>query len=133
MQPRSTRCPKCGETLGRQVHSEALAVWRCRGCHGILLGPGELELIRESVRADQFFDTGHPKVGRALDAVPVNACPACGGSMERRSHPRQPHVHVDACRDCGAVFLDAGELLDLSHESILERVWEAVTGALVRR
>lgn len=133
MELRSTRCPKCGETLARQVYSETLSVWRCRGCHGLVLGTDELEQVREAVRADQFFDTGHPKVGRALDAVPANACPACGGAMERRNHPRQRHVHVDACEVCGAVFLDAGELLDLSHESFLERVWEAVTGALVRR
>jgi Zn-finger nucleic acid-binding protein len=126
-------CPKCGATLAREAHSEGVSLWRCQGCKGMLLEAGVLERVRDTVRADEFFDIGHPKVGRALDAVPVSRCPACGGSMHRHSHPAQPHVFIDSCGDCAAVFLDAGELLDLSNESWLERLWESLTGKLVRR
>lgn len=92
-----------------------------------------LERISTAVRADEFFDIGHPKVGRTLDRVSVARCPACAGSMQRTPHPSQPHVSIDTCESCAAVFLDAGELLDLSHESWLERIWEALTRGLVRR
>jgi Zn-finger nucleic acid-binding protein len=124
------KCPKCGGSLARHSYSESVAVARCHACHGMLLEAGMLERIREAVRADEFFDIGHPKVGRALDRPGSYSCPACGAAMDTRPHPTQPHVRIENCAGCGAIFLDAGELLDLSHESLLERIWDALTGRL---
>ena len=130
---RSLFCPKCGEELLRQEFSGELSLWRCRGCKGMLLEAGMLERVSTVVRADEFFDIGHPKVGRALDVVSAALCPLCAGTMCRSRHPSQPHVFTDNCLTCFAVFLDAGELLDLSSESWLERLWEALTGGTGRR
>jgi hypothetical protein len=96
----------------------------------MLLEAGMLERIRTAVRAEEFFDTGHPKVGRAFDTPGSYACPACGAVMSTQPHPSQPHVRIESCAGCGALFLDAGELIDLAHESLLERIWDAVTGRL---
>jgi len=124
------RCPKCSGTLARHAFTEDIALFRCTDCHGMLLEAGMLEKIRSQVRADEFFDVGHPKVGRALDGIAACRCPACGGAMSSVAHPEQTHVRIDSCEACGCVFLDAGELLDLSHDSLLERVWETIVAAL---
>ena len=109
--------------MKRQALGPAIELMRCVECGGLLLYPGMLERIRQTVRADEFFDIGHPKVGRALDAAAVSACPVCGGSMRSGAHPEQAHVRVEQCTACDALFLDAGELTDLSHDSMLERLW----------
>jgi Zn-finger nucleic acid-binding protein len=117
----------------RQSLGEELALMRCGGCGGMLLETGVLERIRDAVRADEFFDTGHPKVGRALDEMDPFDCPACGQPMRSTPHPDQRHVRIERCDGCGALFLDAGELIDLSRDSLLERIWETLTGRLGRR
>jgi Zn-finger nucleic acid-binding protein len=127
------KCPKCDALMQRHAMGEELSLMRCRGCKGMLLEAGMLERIRTAVRADEFFDTGHPKVGRALDDVDPFDCPVCGARMLSAPHPEQRHVRIEHCGGCGAIFLDAGELIDLSRDSLLERVWEAITGRLVGR
>jgi Zn-finger nucleic acid-binding protein len=119
--------------MERQVFGEGIELVRCRACRGMLLAEGMLDRIRDAVRADEFFDTGHPKVGRALDGAGPFDCPACGEPMRSLPHPDQKHVRIESCAACGALFLDAGELIDLSRDSLLERVWEAVAGRLGRR
>ena len=96
----------------------------------MLLETGMLERIRRQIRADEFFDTGHPKVGRAMDRVTELFCPGCGEPMSSAPHAEQRHVQIESCETCGLLFLDAGELIDLSHDSVLERIWKAVTGGL---
>lgn len=118
--------------MQRQSFADDIALLRCRGCHGMLLEAGMLERIQGVVRADEFFDTGHPKVGRALDDVDPFDCPGCGAPMISERHPHQRHVRIERCPACNALFLDAGELIDLTHDSLLERIWEAVTGRLGR-
>ena len=124
------KCPKCAGSMQVQKFSDDIVLLRCRGCYGMLLEAGMLERIRAAVRADEFFDTGHPKVGRAFDDAPPFDCPVCGAPMSSLPHPAQRHVRIESCAGCGALFLDAGELIDLSRDSLLERVWEAVTGRL---
>lgn len=119
--------------MQRQSFAGEITLMRCRGCRGMLLEAGTLERIRAAVRADEYFDTGHPKVGRAFDESEPFDCPACGQPMRSTPHPEQKHVRIELCDGCGALFLDAGELIDLSRDSLLERVWEAVTGRLGRR
>ena len=126
-------CPKCDGVLVRYAYSDEITLMRCRGCHGMLVEAAMLERIRRAVRADEFFDTGHPKVGRAMDSVTELRCPACGGAMGSAPHAEQRHVRIETCAACGMLFLDAGELIDLSHDSLLERVWQAVTGGLGKR
>ena len=130
MERRVMRCPKCDGVLGWSAYSETISVMRCKSCYGMLLEPGMLEKIRAEVRADEYFDVGHPKVGRSLDAVHEFDCPSCGGPMQSAPDPAQTHIHVESCSSCGAIFLDAGELLDLSHDTLLERLWTTLSGRL---
>lgn len=125
-------CSKCGGPLGHIAYSEDIAIWRCQSCCGMLLETGTLEKIRKAVRADEFFDVGHPKVGKALDTVAAISCPLCKAPMRSGHDPAQPHIQLDTCSGCGAVFLDAGELIDLSHQSLFERLYAMVRGAVDR-
>lgn len=127
------QCPKCNGIMGRYAYSESISLMRCKSCQGMLLESGMLEKIRAVVRADEYFDIGHPKVGRAFDRVQEYACPACSAPMRATAASRQGHIQIEVCSECSAVFLDAGELIDLSHDTFLERVWDAISGTLGMR
>ena len=40
-------------------------------------------------------------------------CPKCGGDLQEREYN---DVKIDACSDCGGVWLDAGELELVAHQ-----------------
>ena len=40
-------------------------------------------------------------------------CPKCGADLKEREYN---HVKVDACAECGGVWLDAGELEMVAHQ-----------------
>jgi hypothetical protein len=40
-------------------------------------------------------------------------CPKCGGELKEREYN---HVKIDACSECGGVWLDAGELELVAHQ-----------------
>lgn len=120
------QCPKCEGVLTPQDYSDDISVHRCTECCGILLEPQMLERIRAQVRADEFFDIGHTKVGKVLNPIREYACPSCQAPMQAASDPRQVHVRFETCTVCGMLFLDAGELIDLSHETIMDKLLDIV-------
>ena len=116
------KCPKCSGVLVRQQYSDNIALHRCNDCCGIMLEPEILERIRAEVRADEFFDIGHAKVGDALDHIDRYDCPACKVPMVAGRDPKQIHIQFETCPKCRRLFLDAGELIDLSHETLMDKL-----------
>ncbi|GJM18532.1 MAG: hypothetical protein DHS20C14_07450 [Phycisphaeraceae bacterium] len=116
-------CPLDGKTMDR-VNIAGVAVDRCPECCGIWLDRGELRAILDS------GSRGRARIG-ALDKDECCTvgerpnpllCPRDHQRMSVHRDPGQKHIEYDLCPKCGGVFFDAGELNDLTHVSIAEKL-----------
>lgn len=98
---------------------------RCQSCAGLWLDALEKEKLlrhRKDVRA---ADAG-ASIPRPHPAPAVMLCPRDSSRMIRMVDADQPHVGFESCTVCGGVFLDAGELTDLSEVTLREWVRRVV-------
>ena len=49
------RCPKCGDAL-KEIEMKAIKVDRCNGCSGIFFDNGELDILLDSQKPENFMD-----------------------------------------------------------------------------
>ncbi|MBN1589947.1 MAG: zf-TFIIB domain-containing protein [Pirellulales bacterium] len=111
------KCPNCNLQL-RRILYEGMPVFRCMRCHGYLLGERRLEGIKSSpLTSIEQLKQEVINEAQADTEKPIR-CPRCLRKMEKRFIEEPAALHVDACRECGHVWLDGGELarLQLSHE-----------------
>jgi Zn-finger nucleic acid-binding protein len=106
----------------RTLTVDGVTVDRCRKCGGLWLDLGEKERLLARPEAVRAADTGPPVIGRHMDEQREIRCPRDGAVMVPVADPRQRHVRFESCSVCGGVFLDAGELTDLSELTLLERL-----------
>lgn len=127
--PRIT-CPKDASPMTREAIGR-VAIDRCARCGGIWLDRGELGTLRDesSIAEVVEADAGSMGAASAKHALsPALRCPRDGSPLRTIPDPTQPHVHYEYCASCGGMFLDAGELADLSEHTLRERL-----RALLRR
>lgn len=112
-------CPKCRAPM-KHIRIGAVVVDRCYACSGLWLDAMEKEKLiadrKSAAAADQARDS-HAPAGRARPLCPRDKSPLID---MRDLH--QPHVRYESCTVCGGVFLDAGELRDLSERTLRERL-----------
>jgi hypothetical protein len=90
----------------------------------------DLEKLRASLDAEAggagASQTGEAEAGAGLKAV---RCPKCDGTLSEVTHD---NVRIDRCDKCQGVWLDAGELEQLTkHEDSggwLSRLWPGSSG-----
>lgn len=93
---------------------------RCPRCGGIWLDHGELTKLRRSGAA-RAADVGVAKAATRLrHVVGALRCPRDQRPLEHAADIEQQHVSVEHCFQCRGIFLDAGELRDLSELTIGE-------------
>ncbi len=112
-------CPKCRAPM-KQLRIGEVLVDRCHACCGLWLDALEKEKLladRKAVAAADAPAGPHPTVTRGKLQCPRDK----SGLIEVRD-PRQTHVLFESCTVCGGVFLDAGELSDLSERTLRERL-----------
>jgi len=114
-------CPKCEGAMHR-ARVGAVEIDRCAGCGGLWLDALEKDKLLASKAAVAEADTGDPKVGKELDTEVLIHCPRDKSRMIHMVDRRQGHIGFEACKVCGGVFLDAGELRDMAHHSMLEKL-----------
>jgi Zn-finger nucleic acid-binding protein len=101
---------------------------RCDGCGGLWLDALEKEKLLQHNREVRQADTGNRDTGKEMDDVRTIRCPRDRSQMIRMVDNRQPHVRFESCTVCGGVFLDAGELKDLSKFTLRERLRSIMPG-----
>ncbi len=80
----------------------------------------ELEKVSVSRKTANAVDVAPaPAAGTARGAL---NCPRDGQALIHMTALRQPHIRYESCTVCGGAFLDAGELRDLAHLSLKERL-----------
>lgn len=120
--PTNLSCPKCAAPMELLPVGDVM-IDRCTLCRGIWLDRDEKEKLVASRKAAKAADAGaEDPPWPDLDTVRVVKCPRDGARMVPMSDLHQPHVHFEQCSICGGVFLDAGELADLSEFTLRERL-----------
>jgi len=115
-------CPKCGKPM-RPATLGAITIDRCTGCSGLWLDALEKDrLIESHLAAQADVPPRDPARAAAAAAKTRILCPRDRSTMIHMVDARQPHVGFESCTVCGGIFLDAGELTDLSELTLRERL-----------
>lgn len=117
-------CPKCHNSLQHTAATD-LNVRKCQGCGGLLLKDGTFEIARALKEVDQIDQAGDHNLNSLRDID----CPECASKMLRMVDRTQHHIEFEMCSKCDNVFLDAGELTDLTEFTLAERIKQALETA----
>ena len=115
------QCPKCSGELEVREH-DPITLLRCNRCYGILIEDHMLTETFAQWMAESFLDVGAPSLGKKYDKIDDINCPICDIQMDKIEDPVQTHIWMESCPGCSRVFLDAGELTDLKHETFSDKV-----------
>ncbi len=121
------QCPKCKGDLETKEHQH-IRVERCNRCYGMLLEPHMLNETFAEWMAETFLDVGATSLGKKYDKIDDIACPICNVAMDKIEDPVQTHIWMESCPSCNRVFLDAGELTDLKHETFSDKFKSLLKG-----
>lgn len=114
-------CPRDG-TLMEKVRAAGQVIDRCHRCGAMWFDAAELRKVLAEKGAAARLDAG-PDTDLARGfAVGATRCPRDGPPLAIVPDNDQAHIHVDLCRECRGVLLDAGELKDLSDVTLRERL-----------
>ena len=120
-------CPKCKGDLETKEH-EHIRVERCNRCYGLLLEAYMLNETFAEWMAESFLDVGAASLGKKYDKIDDIVCPFCNVAMDKIEDPVQTHIWMESCPQCSRVFLDAGELTDLKHETFSDKFKSLLKG-----
>lgn len=114
-------CPRDG-TLMEKLRAAGQLIDRCHRCGAMWFDAAELRKVLAEKGAASRLDAG-PDTDLARGfAVGATRCPRDGSPLAIVPDNDQAHIHVDLCRTCRGVLLDAGELKDLTELTLRERL-----------
>lgn len=127
------RCPKDGTLMEKSTvrgtlegKAQSVTVDRCALCGAVWLDRLELDALVKMKLADKVdlgpFHTERQGGSRGATAVGGLTCPRDASILTEVEHPEKSRIHIDICSDCGGTLLDAGELVDISQFSVMERI-----------
>lgn len=119
------QCPKCRREMTRETAAD-VECDHCPGCGGFWLDALELEAITKAGVGRQIDRAETRTPARAIGAL---HCPRDKSQLIDMVGLNQAHVKYEGCKLCGGIFLDAGELADLSRLSIGDRLRWILKGA----
>lgn len=94
-------------------HKAGPTIQRCPSCRGHFVEHEDLVKIENAAERRGMSNTRT----RAWDPpAPAIACPSCSGETTRRAWGIGTMVFVDICIECRGVWLDGGELEQISGE-----------------
>ncbi len=105
----------------RKVKAGGVTVDRCPTCAAVWVDVQDLKRLKTDESAASVVDAGagtRVVTGKSRTL----ACPRDGTVLATMRDPAQGHIEYDACRLCGGVLFDAGELKDLADYSLVERL-----------
>lgn len=115
------RCPR-DSMLMEKVQIGDVTVDRCHSCGAMWFDAAELRrVLADSGAVDRLDVGGNPDAPQGY-AVGTPRCPRDQTPLAEVPDNAQAHIHVDLCRTCRGVLLDAGELRDLSEFTLRERL-----------
>ena len=106
-------CPKCRQDRMRPEIYLGIEVQRCPICKGMFLEKGDVKALLENELGQVADDERFAPTSEVLDAQNAR-CPRCNLEMPYAVAPGD--ITINQCNDCGAIFLDAGELASLDEK-----------------
>lgn len=116
------QCPKCESSLEEKKYGGQITIQSCSGCGGILTDKKTLAKMRNEWMADTVLDSNDHERGKETNKINEIDCPSCSKLMDKIFDEEQAHVWMEYCAACDLLFLDAGELTDLSDFTVMERI-----------
>lgn len=101
------KCPKCRSETLADFKVEQVSVDRCSACDGIWFDAEELGVLLAE-DAKQVASLRRGNLHEEL-AGKKGACPRDGEELLRVYSAVDKTVILDACPDCGGIWLDGGE------------------------
>jgi Zn-finger nucleic acid-binding protein len=114
-------CPRDG-TLMEKVTVAGAVVDRCARCGAMWFDAAELRKVLSNPEAVRWVDAPPDKDLARGFAIGAARCPWDKSPLAAVPDDAQNHIHMDLCRTCRGVLLDAGELKDLSEVTLRERL-----------
>ena len=113
-------CPLDSQDMDH-VKAGNFTIDRCTKCGGLWFDMAELQRMiahgMDALEFDNYAGNGrHQSVPRQLK------CPRDGAVLAQTPDPLQPQIVYHQCETCGGLFLQAGNLIDLTHYSVGERL-----------
>jgi Zn-finger nucleic acid-binding protein len=107
-------CPRCGATLATAMLDDAHRVEHCEQCRGLLLPRGS---FADAVGRRRARAAGPPAMPSPIDPRDMQtriACPSCSALMDVHPYYGPGNVIIDTCSQCDQVWLDFGELQQIT-------------------
>lgn len=117
-------CPACGKAMQKVFMPYAgFNLDVCiDGCGGIFFDGQELKYFDEShENIDDLKEILSGKNFDKTDESQTRICPVCGNKMVKNYVSAKQAVQIDECYNCGAKFMDNGELIKMREEYPTEK------------
>ena len=109
-----TSCPVCDKPLAAAVIDARIDARQCEHCRGVLLSRANCATIVEQRR---LWAATPPVMPVPLDPRELERrlmCPDCAGDMSTHPYYGPGSVVIDTCQTCHVVWLDFGELRQIT-------------------
>ncbi len=113
------------QVVGGGPSAEGVTIDRCAKCGALWLDAHEMEAIFAMGAASQV-DLGPFGKDKPNGPIAPLHCPRDHTLLVEVADKKQMHVLIMLCTDCGGKLLDAGELMDLSEFTMMERLRAAL-------
>ena len=116
-------CPRCRAPLVKALLDDAYAVEHCERCCGILL---RRAAFAEAVTRRRASESGAPAPAVPMDPRELKfvvVCPSCRSQMDVHPYYGPGNVVIDSCQRCDLIWLDFGELTQITEAGGRDRGW----------
>ena len=116
-------CPRCRAPLVKALLDDAYTVEHCEQCRGILLRRAAFAEAVTRRRARQSGAPAPPVPMDPRELKHVVVCPSCRSQMDVHPYYGPGNVVIDSCRRCDLIWLDFGELTQITEAGGRDRGW----------
>ncbi len=107
-------CPLCAAPLAKSLLDDAYSVEHCEGCRGLLIARASFADAVARRRARQAGPPAEPVPLDRRELKRAITCPACRTPMDVHPYYGPGNVVIDTCSRCDLVWLDFGELQQIT-------------------
>jgi Zn-finger nucleic acid-binding protein len=116
-------CPLCGALLSKALLDDVYGVEHCEQCRGLLLTRA---VFAEAIPLRRAREPGPPAPPIPLDVRELKRlvqCPSCREQMDVHPYYGPGNVVIDTCPRCDLIWLDFGELKQITEAGGRDRGW----------
>jgi Zn-finger nucleic acid-binding protein len=116
-------CPLCAAPLAKSLLDDAYPAKHCERCRGLLLSRAAFAdaIVRRRAAASGPGTAPLPLDPRELTRQLT--CPSCSAPMDVHPYLGPGNVVIDTCSKCDVIFLDFGELKQITDAPGRDRPW----------